>query len=150
MNNKLKHLAPYLPYKLKAEMIDYKIDYVGRQYDEIIGLHQWDKSGTLWCVFTDGGSKPSLNDIKPILKSLSKLTNEELIPIGLFIRDIEKNKATYKDNIFAVEDAKAWIMGGMKPVLSLNQIMCIMEHLYSIHADIFGLIDAGLAVELKD
>ena len=54
----LEHLSGYLPYVLKAEMLDYKSDYVGRQYDIIIGVHQWSKNGD-WCLLTDGGSKPS-------------------------------------------------------------------------------------------
>ena len=76
MKLELKHLAPYLPYKLTAEMIDYKCDYVGKKYDEIVGVHQWDKSGLLWCVLTVGCSKPSLDKIKPILRPLSDLTKE--------------------------------------------------------------------------
>jgi hypothetical protein len=70
---KLKEIISYLPYGLKAEMLDYKCDYVGRQYDEIKGIHQWSKNGD-WCFLTDGGSKPALDRIKPILFPLSSLT----------------------------------------------------------------------------
>ena len=99
--------------------------------------------------FLNSNTNCLLEHSKLALKPLSKLSNEELIPIGLLIRDIEKNKATYKDNIFAVEDAKAWIRTGMKPVLSLLQVARIMEYLYSIHADIFGLLDANLAIDIN-
>lgn len=83
-----------------------------------------------------------------MLKKLSKLTDDELIPIGLLIRNIEKSEASHKDIIFAIEDAKMWIKTGMKPVLSLIQVQNIMEYLYSIHADIHKLIDNLLAVEI--
>lgn len=93
------------------------------------------------------GNAQTLLEIKPILKPLSKLSTDELIPIGLYIRDTQKYKATYKDNILAIEDAKAWIRTGMKPVLSLLQTQEIMDFLYSIHADIFNLIEHNLAIE---
>lgn len=137
----LKHLAGYLPFQLKAiddfgkERI---IDWECQSYtNTIVGLNHVIHSQSV-----------QVSCFKPMLKPLSKLSNEELIPIGLLIRDIEKHKATYKDNIFAVEDAKAWIRTGMKPVLSLLQVQVIMEHLYSVHADIFKLIDTELATEL--
>lgn len=51
----LEHLVPYLPYGLKARIKDFKCDYVGPEFDLIIGFHQWDKSGKLWSVLTEGG-----------------------------------------------------------------------------------------------
>jgi hypothetical protein len=69
----LKEIVGYLPYGVKAEILDYKSDYVGRQYDKIIGLKEWSKEGD-WCLLTDGGSKPSLNRVKPILFPISSLT----------------------------------------------------------------------------
>ena len=91
MTNKLtlEILAPYLPYGLKVRVEDYKCDYVGREFDEVIGFHQWDKSGLLWSVLTDGGAKPSVEKVKPILRPLSYLTKEievngeKFIPIEL-------------------------------------------------------------------
>ena len=144
MKLELKHLAPYLPYKLKAEMLDYKIDYVGRQYDEIIGLHQWDKSGTLWCVFTDGGSKPSLNDIKPILKSLQKFDQDEFFKLQDFIG--LGNWCDAYDEYFT-----AWFDDAANvDKLILQAPYKVIQFFFLEHYDVFGLIDAGLAVELKD
>jgi len=142
MELEVKHLAPYLPHQLKAideygkERI---IDWECQSYtNTIVGLNHIVKTHSV-----------QVNCFKPLMKRTSKLSNEDLIPLGLLIRDIEKHKATYKDNIFAVEDAKAWIRTGMKPVLSLLQCQQIMEHLFSVHADVFGLIDAGLATEFS-
>lgn len=147
MELEVKHLAPYLPYGLKLQ-------YVVREKVEQTGImksisHNEDETHPTRVSISAMYNEEHIWMFKPILKPLSKLSNEELIPIGLFIRDIEKHKATYKDNIFAVEDAKAWIRTGMKPVLSLLQVQGIMEHLYSVHADIYKLIDAGLATELS-
>lgn len=146
MELEVKHLAPYLPYGLKLQ-------YVVQEKVEKTGImksisHNEDEMHPTRVSISAMYNEEHIWMFKPLLKPLSKLSNEDLIPIGLLIRDIEKHKATYKDNIFAVEDAKAWIRTGMKPVLSLLQVQGIMEHLYSIHADIFKLIDAGLATEL--
>jgi len=138
MELELKHLAPYLPYGLEL-----RLEYFSKKYSEQVTENITLNVDNIHIFYDD-------KNIKPILRPLSKLTNDELIPIGLIIRDIEKHKATYKDNIFAIEDAKAWIRTGMKPVLSLKQVCEVMEHLYSIHADIFGLIDAGLAIEMEE
>jgi hypothetical protein len=145
MELEVKHLAPYLPYGLKLQ-------YLVREKVEQTGImksisHNEDETHPTRVSISAMYNEEHIWMFKPLLKPLSKLSNEELIPIGLLIRDIEKHKATYKDNIFAVGDAKAWIRTGMKPVLSLLQVQGIMEHLYSVHADIFKLIDAGLATE---
>lgn len=64
----LKYLAPYLPYGLRAEILDFKIDYVGNQYDTIVSLTQWSHNGEMWSCQTEGGAKPSPDRIKPILR----------------------------------------------------------------------------------
>lgn len=139
----IEHLAAYLPYGLKIIWNDSK-DIYGVTYENEADYQK--KMYPLSTLIFTMGRRGDL-EWKPILLPLSDLTNEQLIPIRLFIRDIEKHNATYKDNIFAIEDAKAWIRGGMKPVLSLLQVKGIMEHLYSIHADIHGLIPANLAID---
>ena len=138
----LKHLAPYLPYELKA-MDEFGkiriIDWQCQSYkNSIVGLNHIIKNDTV-----------QVNCFKPIFKKLSNLSNDELIPIGLLIRNIETQEATINDKIFAIEDSKTWIRGGMKPVLSLSQTQNIMQYLYSIHADIYGLIETNLGIELK-
>ena len=136
MELQLKHLTPYLPYKL---------NFLIESESNVDELKSIDIS--LKMVNFGWGNAQTLLEIKPILKPLLKLSTDELIPIGLYIRGVQKYKATYKDNIFAIEDAKAWIRTGMKPVLSLLQTQEIMDYLYSIHADIFNLIEHNLAIE---
>lgn len=72
----IKHITPYLPYGLKVEVLDYQCDYVGKQYDKAIGLHQWDTACKFWSVLTIGGAKPDVKRVKPILRPLSDLTKE--------------------------------------------------------------------------
>jgi|ERR1035437_1132599 hypothetical protein len=138
MELQLKHITGYLPYNLEAideygvkrivswSFQSYTQKVVGLNH--LIGLERSDK-------FT------------PLLISLDKLTDEQLYPIGLIFRDIFLSEATIKDKIFGSEDATAWIRGGMRPVLSLEQTKELMEYLYSIHADVNGLIKLKLAID---
>jgi len=149
MKLELKHLAPYLPYGLMGANYDKKHSFElltiskNLDIDIIDSSEKWDGENHLgWNLYY----KDKLQ-FYPMLCPLSKLPDAELINIGLLIRDIKKYKGTYKDKILAIEDAKAWIKGGMKPVLSLSQVQEITEYLYSIHADLYKLIDAGLAIE---
>lgn len=127
----LENLAPYLPYGLKAELLDYKSDYVGKRFDEIIGVHQWDKNGLYWSALTIGGSKPNIERIKPILRPLSDLTKEiehkgeKFIPYYWFVRKGIK--------INSIKDDR-WHIG---------------QRLLSWHFDVFRLIDKGLAIDIN-
>ena len=155
MKLEINHLAPYLPYGLKAEIIDYKSDYVGRKYDEIIGIHQWSKNKD-WCLLTDGGSKPSLEKIKPILRPLSALeTNME---------DgheyIELLNAMYGDSVTdfnfignrLIEHTSKDKGVTFDRIEYTNRTMpyYIMEFLFQHHFDIFELIPQGLAIAYND
>lgn len=91
-------ISRYLPYGVHAEMLDYKIDYVGKRYDKIIGLHQWDKSGELWSCITEGGSKPSVQRIRLLLNkerdsrilityNVAELLNSKLVDYNCLIED---------------------------------------------------------------
>lgn len=76
MNKSLtKTLTAGLMHGLVCEILDYKIDYVGKQFDTIVGIHQWSKEGH-WCLITEGGAKPSFDRVKPILFPMSSLTKE--------------------------------------------------------------------------
>jgi hypothetical protein len=130
----LKHLAPYLPYGLDVETLDYKIDYVGKKYDKLIGFHQWDKTGLLWSCILEGGSKPDVTRIKPILRPLSDLTKEiehngeKFVPMNRFFDEF-----------------------GYLPNTSHHEHLQVQVY-YNIlewHFDVFGLIDKGLAVDIN-
>lgn len=102
----IDQLKNYLNTGLKMGMKDHKIDYVGREIDTMIGLHQWDKSGQLWCVLTEGGSKPAPSQVQPICYRLSDL--DKFIPeLGFCPKDeffirygggvIEAGKSLWKE-----------------------------------------------------
>jgi hypothetical protein len=97
MENKLtiEHFGRRVGNNLKLEILDYKNDYVGKQYDEMVGLHQWDKNGNFWSVLTVGGSKPELNRVKPILRNLSSLSTEITHKGKTFIPLLELSKIAY-------------------------------------------------------
>lgn len=156
MKLELKHITPYLPFRLKAEMLDYKRDYVGKQYDEIIGVHQWSKKND-WCLLTDGGSKPSLDCIKPILISLSDIT-KEIEHNGERFVPIEKLKEMYNDmpdsyikHLRFIKFDDQFTLFGLEEDDSHEVSMpySLYEKLFEWHFDIFGLIDAGLAVDIN-
>jgi hypothetical protein len=138
MELELKHLAGYLPYGLKAEMLDYKNDYVNKKYDEIIGVHQWSKNKD-WCLLTDGGSKPSLERIKPILRNLSDLTKEIEVNGEKFVPSIEYNHLRFEEisTIKAGDRAMGFIQ------------VREQEILYQLHFDIHGLIENNLAIDMN-
>jgi hypothetical protein len=75
-NLTIEQLIPYVPFDLTVEVLDYKSDYVGRRYDKVVGIHQWDKSGNLWSVLTCGGAKPSVDRVRPALYPFEFLVKE--------------------------------------------------------------------------
>ena len=141
MKLETKHIAAYLPYKLKVRVEDYKCDYVNREFDEVIGLHQWDKSGLLWSALTDGGAKPSLDRIKPVLRTLSDLTKEIEVNGEKFV-PIEYNAFKHSKNDIVEFQNRFIYYKGMK--------YGIIERLLEWHFDIFGLIDKNLAININN
>ena len=132
----LKYVLPYIPYNLEAEMLDYKSDYVGKKYDELIGLHQWDKLGEHWCLLTKGGSKPSIDRVKPILRPLIEYKNYE---------DILDEFSEWSEEQF--ENAFFVLGGCLNKSDSINYT--VMELMFKYKLDIFGLIDKDLAVDIN-
>lgn len=171
----LKHIAPYLPYGVKAEILDYKSDYVGNQFDEIIGVHQWDKNCMYWSALTIGGSKPNIERIKPILRPLSDLSKEiehngeKFVPIIYLSRLVDNGHnhidskihkssnyiTVMTDKCDDVENVKfRFIIEGFSSIersgepISLVTYDKIKSKLFEWHFDVFGLIEKGLAVDI--
>jgi len=143
----LEHLAPYLPYGLKAEMLDYECDYVGKKYDEIVGFHQWDKNCLYWSALTVGGSKPNIERIKPILRPLSDLTKEiehngeRFVPKDVLI-DRYDLKFDEDDDFFL----DYYCIGETdSPWTGYHIIQLLIQW----HFDVFGLIEKGLAIDIN-
>ena len=117
-----EQLIPYIPFGIYAEMLDYKSDYVGEQYDKIIGIHQWSKCENLFSLLTEHGSKPSVFRVKPILKPQS-----ELLKLG--------NEKWWRH----------YMELGLVDYLDFKSVYMLIKE----HIDVFGLIPKGLATDIN-
>lgn len=138
----LKHLASYLPYGLKCEILNYESDYVGEKYGIINGYYLI--NGDHHYTFKDrntAGKNAVL--IKPILRPLSDLTKEiehngkTFIPIESktvgFLRLKDGKKRELSRSCFVLE------------VLEYDLVQKLLEW----HFDVFGLIEKGLAIDIN-
>jgi len=167
------HIFPYAAYGLKAEILDYECDYVGKQFDTIVGFHQWDKSGKLWCAITQSGAKPSLERIKPMLRPLDltkpiTVDGIEIVPI------VELAMIAFPNwnwpELYETRVCECWVefefprcpeylfgfdvnqhfyakQGSREFPYSFGQLP-LFQWLYKHHFDLEKLIEQGLAVEL--
>ena len=133
MKLELKHLAPYLPYKLKA--VDYFEDM--KLEREIVPSNIM--------AFVEGDTKA-----KPILRPLSEITKD-----SDFIRLI--NEELYCDDWEFVVDSWTTLIQLSNNSLLLviqNEVApecCLLFYDYMIekHFDVFGLIENGLAIDIN-
>ena len=133
MKIELKHLAPYLPHKLKA--VDY---FEGMKLErEIVPSNIM--------AFVEGDTKA-----KPILRPLSEITKD-----SDFIRLI--NEELYFDDWEFVVDSWTTLIQLSNNSLLLviqNEVApecCLLFYDYMIekHFDVFGLIENGLAIDIN-
>ena len=130
----LKHLAPYLPYGLKMTWSDGKINVLNPELDEI-DYSENEVNLTLVLFIINKGH----NDIKPILRPLSDLTEEithkgkTFIPAARMITHGFHNSFWYEIDKFDYRYLYAMDF----------------EKLLEWHFDVFGLIDAGLAIDIN-
>ena len=146
-------LAPYLPYGLKAEMLDHKIDYVGQVIDGITGVYLLKD---IWHFETRHGSRPSIDRTKPILHPLSDLKKpiwhegKEFVPVEEIRRILIEIDGRHYHFDYSGHDGfvHRLVFDGIEMgVLALP--FHIVQKLYELKFDIHGLIDKGLAVEVN-
>lgn len=149
----LKHLCGYLPHGLETNE------------GKLAGIINW----IGWCgAFKDehGERFVPLTEIKPLILPISALTEplqNGTVPI------IEAAKIAYKwqkwdekriNKINGVlegspydfwfsEEKKEFMLCNGGGYLPINNQLQIFEYLYSIHADIYGLIPSGLAIDKR-
>lgn len=125
-NLELKHLAPYLPYELKV-LCENQV-----------------------YIMTIGNLKNHLEEIvniKPILRPLSDLTKQMEID-GLKTIPTFELERIYPEFGFAVREIATTDVDILK--IEITSIPYkIMEQLFEWHFDVFGLIDAGLAIDIN-
>ena len=127
----LKHLAPYLPYGLKIQ---------GINHGEIAELSCCTETSVNITARTfQYGMWADIFDIKPILRPLSDLTKviqhngNEFIPyieynyIREFLEELSTLDHTYMDHVQYK----------------------VIEVLFELHFDVFGLIEKGLAIDIN-
>lgn len=139
---KFEQIAPYLPYNLECEILNYKSDYVGEKYATVKGYYYLGNE----CFFNfkkgrDCAGK-SVKEFKPILRPLEDLKKEitvngkKFTPIKTFFRE-----------------ARMLIEHELK--VTNGNIICdymsyeIMLKLFEWHFDVFYLLDKGLAVNIN-
>lgn len=131
MKLETKHLAPYLPYNLKCEVLN------SGQEKEI---------GEMIAVYNDGSacfgniveSEKGFEYIKPILQPLFN----DNFDYTIFLMD------NFPEEKWA--DAYNDIMNGVGFGVKIEQIPYeLHEFLFENHIDVFGLIEKGLAIDIN-
>ncbi len=131
-------LSAYLPYDVKAKMLDHKIDYVGKETDTITGLYHLETKSNekLWHCNTKGGSKPSLNRIKLILRPLNTITKKDID--YLYFEIISTDNDAYGTR----EEFENFI----SETHPIHLPVCVFNYLVKHHFDVFGLIEKEQAI----
>lgn len=133
----LKHIAPYLPYKLKCEIITTTNNVL------IERMTGFDCRFFEYVIFGDveigtngvglfGNCKILLTSVKPILRPLSDLTK-----LGTPIIQ------PYTDCITIINQLH--ILNNDVSILPYQLFEILIKH----HFDVFGLIDKGLAIDIN-
>lgn len=129
MNIELKHIAPYFPYMLNFKDIEKGFKYECMcLYDDSIALYS-ESQPTISFYFD--GCTPFL---KPILRPLSDLHTsiDGIVPANFLYRHFDVTDMEFNGNII---DPK-WGYG-------------VYVYLFSLHFDIFNLINSGHAIDIN-
>ncbi len=142
MKLQLKHIAPYLPYKLFGKV------YGKNTIDKLLGIYGTD-GHTLTMSYRVNNHNTvdydcNINEFKPILRPLSDLTKEievngeNFVPIEK-VQDWNTSIDFAKEFEALLEDER-W--------LSTTSYL-LVELLFEWHFDVFGLIEEGLAIDIN-
>jgi hypothetical protein len=144
MKLELKHLAGYLPYGLKAKMNIFSDNQTEVGIEGLSTIGEVELSG----IRTTVNEFFDISEIKPILRPLSDLTKEievngeKFMPLEWFEHD---SVADYFDGNIWV---KFLFEDGRSDDLSLIPFGMIQK-LLEWHFDIYGLIEAKLAIDIN-
>jgi len=122
MKLELKHIVPYLPYGLKI-MTDYDGVQEVSSLPDFYHVSYYNKE-------TDAGDDPHIKSVRPILHSLSDLTQDS--------KDYMKFSG---DACLSIcEESHLW---NLTESWSYDDV----SKLFELHYDVFGLIEKGLAID---
>jgi len=131
MKLELKHLAPYLPFELMVNT-----EYGGER--NMSGLDD----ETIFVYGDENGEQVSIDydTCKPILRPLSDLTKDDILgefymAFGAGFRDFKIYKYNCLDNL--------------RYSTPNTQVYEVVEKMLEMHFDVFGLIEAGLAIDIN-
>jgi hypothetical protein len=124
----IEHLAPYLPYRLKArDSFDDEAPIA-----EVVSLSSNITWGDITVLDISGIHHVENTKIKLILRPLSDLTDDKISEFNLDITDEIELRETRDHHKLATH---------------LNYGLC--QVLFKNHFDVFGLIDKGLAIDIN-
>lgn len=119
----LKHIAPYLPYGLTAQFTT----------KDSVGKHQVYEMKASNIEYVAHSCKPILRPLSDLTKEIEH-NGERLVPLNKMGWSENKHKTFFE------------IFGNRITDIPYSDI----EFLFSLHFDVFGLIEKGLAININD
>lgn len=160
MELELRYLAPYLPYQLGIKILNHKCDYVGIEYSCVDGFYFVGEM--LHLTYRGGSTGKDISTVKPILRSMSDLSQEQLVEIVFsFFRNTRSIRPKYPsvkyDNGFITfydldtRQTYVAVKPGAEgfPVMNMSNSFDDYSIFFKLHVDMFGLIPAGLAIDIN-
>lgn len=123
----------------KVEILNYKCDYVGIQYSNTNGYYML--AGNIHMTYNGGSTGKSIKDFRLCLRPLSDLTKEiehkghTIIPIDYISTSTQDGQRTMRR---VANEQEMDVLDYWK-----------VQRLFEMHFDVFGLIPAGLAVDIN-
>ena len=151
----LKHLAPYLPYRLNLLVTSNDICTIGDSYNRV---YKGNKIG-MDCKELEIIVDFQYEHLKPILRPLSDLTKaikhngKNFIPLAeilISIPEADFRFKNYKNTViecwnYSNDDSLKFYL---PPIIGMNEYKHIQK-LFEWHFDVFGLIEKGLAIDIN-
>lgn len=141
----LKHLAPYLPYKLQwcFEGEDFSHEVIGFELNTVHLLSPYNDYGR--CTIDEGN--PILRPLSDLTKEISDNKGRKFIPAKLLWSVSENDE----DNFDTYGSLPSYWTVNIRMLKSdyRNIDYGDIEKLLEWHFDIFGLIDSGLAIDIN-
>lgn len=157
MELELKHLSPYLPFKLQIKILNPKNDYVGIEFAVVNGFYMIGDS--IHLTYEGGSTGKDVTLFKPILRPLSDLCRGEEVnhttqhKINTRLGGVTETRYL-SDHLFS--HYQEYLSVSTKPGDGVNRLYIpfsvfetIKENLLKDHFDLFGLIQAGLAIDIN-
>lgn len=123
MKLEIKHLAPYLPYQLKMQLLDFPLGKHLRTLELDCGhdFHFYLKK----------------NKVRPIIRPLWTITKQQL--------KILRDENNYDTLLWSINTFDGNFLREYEKDLTYD----VIQRLFEWHFDVFGLIEKGLAIDIN-